>query len=364
MHKIKPVAIYLPQFHPIPENDLWWGKGFTEWTNVAKAQPRFDGHYQPHLPADLGFYDLRLEEARLAQEGLAKQYGIYGFCYYHYWFNGKRVLNEPIDRKMQNPKEDFPFMLCWANENWTRAWDGGLQDVLLQQNYSETDDRDHIRFLLSFFKDERYIKVKNKPFFVFYKPDLFPDMESTIAIFREEARKENIELYLGCFERWIGLDKEKMSEFDFDAIIEFQPLSQSLKKFKNQLENRKLTIVKRIENRFRKRFKLKRKVKNGDLKVDYKEFIDFDIKNSNPGVYPGVSPMWDNSSRRVGQNSIMLDNSTPELFKHWYKNKITPENFEGLDDSFVFINAWNEWAEGNHLEPCQKWGTSYLEALL
>jgi lipopolysaccharide biosynthesis protein len=364
MSNIKPIAIYLPQFHPIPENDLWWGKGFTEWTNVTKAKPRFEGHYQPHLPADLGFYDLRLEETRIAQEALAQQYGVYGFCYYHYWFNGKRVLNEPIDRKMQNPKEDLPFLLCWANENWTRAWDGSLQDVLLEQNYSEADDREHIRFLLSYFKDDRYIRVKNKPFFIFYKPDLFPDMASTIAIFREEAAKEGVELYLGCFERWIGWDKEKMLEFDFDAIIEFQPLSNSMKKFINQLEKRKQTIVKRIEDRLRRKFKLKRKVKNIDLKVDYKKFIDFDIKNNNTGVYPGVTPMWDNSSRRVGQNATMLLNSTPELFEYWYKNKTKPKNFESLDDSFVFINAWNEWAEGNHLEPCQKWGKSYLEALL
>ncbi|WP_426483864.1 glycosyltransferase WbsX family protein [Flavobacterium sp. 2] len=365
MQKIKPIAIHLPQFHPILENDLWWGKGFTEWTNVTKAQPRFAGHYQPHLPADLGFYDLRLEEARLAQEALAKQYGVYGFCYYHYWFNGKRIMHEPIDRKMKNPKEDFPFMFCWANENWTRAWDGSINDVLLQQNYSAEDDREHIKFLLSFFKDERYIRVNNKPFFIFYKPDLFPDMASTIAIFREEAKKENIELYLGCFERWIGWDKEKMSTFDFDAVIEFQPLSRSMSKFSNRLENRKQTIVKRIENKLRKKFGLKQKIKkNKDVVVDYKQFIDFDLQNCIQGVYPGVTPMWDNSSRRVGQNATILKNSTPELFKYWYKNKTAARNFEGLDDSFIFINAWNEWAEGNHLEPCQKWGTSYLEALL
>lgn len=364
MNKIKPIAIHLPQFHPIPENDLWWGKGFTEWTNVTKAKPRYEGHYQPHLPADLGFYDLRLEEARLAQEALAKQYGLYGFCYYHYWFNGKRVMHEPIDRKMQNPKEDFPFMFCWANENWTRAWDGSINDVLLEQNYSAEDDRKHIRFLLSYFKDERYIRVNNKPFFIFYKPDLFPDMANTITIFREEARKENIDLYLGCFERWIGWDKEKMSEFDFDAIIEFQPLSRSMKNFRIQLENKKQTIIKRIENKLRKKLKLKAKVKNKDFKVDYKEFIDFDLQNTDLSVYPGITPMWDNSSRRVGQNAIILDNSTPELFKYWYKNKTVAKNFANLDDSFVFINAWNEWAEGNHLEPCQKWGTSYLEALV
>jgi len=364
--KIKPIAIYLPQFHPIPENDKWWGKGFTEWTNVTKAKPKFEGHYQPHLPADLGFYDLRLEEARLAQEHMAKEYGIHGFCYYHYWFNGRRVLYEPLDRKLKNSKENLPFMMCWANENWTRAWDGGIKDVLLEQNYSEDDDREHIRFLISYFKDERYIKVNGKPFFIFYKPDLFPDMAQTIAIFREEALKENVELYLGCFERWNGWNEEKLREFDFDAIIEFQPLSRSMKMYNDK---------KNSENRFGRKIneKLKRKLnaffnlkgkKNKDSIVDYKKFIKFDLNNRKSGIYPGVCPMWDNSSRRVGQNAIMLKNSTPDLFKKWYREKTEESNFSGLEDCFVFINAWNEWAEGNHLEPCQKWNKSYLEALL
>ena len=218
---IKPIAIYLPQFHPTPENDKWWGKGFTEWTNVTKAEPRFEGHYQPHLPADLGFYDLRLEEARLAQEALAKEYGIYGFCYYHYWFNGKRLLYEPLDRKMKNPKEDFPFMLCWANENWSRSWDGSENKMLMKQEYSEEDDRNHIQHLLTYFKDERYIRVDGKPFFAFYKPDLFPNIKRTLEIFREEARKQKIELYLTWFERWIGWQGENHEDLGFDAAVEF-----------------------------------------------------------------------------------------------------------------------------------------------
>lgn len=368
---IKPVALYLPQYYPIPENDKWWGKGFTEWTNVTKARPKFKGHYQPHQPADLGFYDLRVEETRLAQEALAKKYGIHGFCYYHYWFNGKRVLNEPLDRKLKNPKENLPFMLCWANENWTRAWDGGLEDILLKQNYSENDDRIHIQFLISRFKDTRYIRVNEKPFFIFYKPDLFPNISRTIAIFREEARKENMELYLGCFERWIGMDKQQMEELDFDAVIEFQPLSKSMQLYQNQKviqkTAQKAAFFKRFTNKVLKKLNIQkdnRKDKESDLIVDYKEFIDFDLKYKNPLVYPGVSPMWDNSSRRVNQQATMFVNNTPSDFKYWYKQKTTASNFKGLEDSFIFINAWNEWAEGNHLEPCEKWGKAYLEALL
>jgi lipopolysaccharide biosynthesis protein len=369
---IKPIAIYLPQFHPVPENDAWWGKGFTEWTNVVKGVPRYPGHYQPHLPSDLGFYDLRLAEARMAQEALAKEYGIYGFCYYHYWFNGHRLLHEPLDRKLQNPKEDLPFMMCWANENWTRAWDGGDKEILLKQNYSEEDDREHIRHLIPYFKDPRYMRVNNKPIFAFYKPNLFPDMRKTLQIFREETAKENIELYLTWFERWVGWHAHEVEGMGFDAAIEFQPLSKSMKEF---LELRRMSqpaykkLVRTLNGYRQKLFKklnlrdfpLKRK----DQIISYPDFVDFDLKRQNPiqACYPGVSPMWDNSSRRVNLHAIILDASTPESFKKWYRGKA--EKFQGLqgDDRFVFINAWNEWAEGNHLEPCQKWGRAYLEAL-
>ena len=180
MKKIRPIAIYLPQYHPIPENDEWWGKGFTEWTNATKARPLFDGHYQPHLPTDLGFYDLRLAEARIAQAEMAKQYGIYGFCYYHYWFNGKLVLERPLEEVLKSNRPDFPFMMCWANENWTKVWDGNSNQILLEQKYSEQDDLDHIRYLLPYLKDPRYIKVNGKPILAIYKSALLPNFEKTI----------------------------------------------------------------------------------------------------------------------------------------------------------------------------------------
>src|SRR6476620_7799168 len=176
---IKPIAIHLPQFHPIPENDEWWGKGFTEWTNVTKAKPLFKGHYQPHLPADLGFYDLRLPEIREQQAQLAKEYGIYGFCYYHYWFNGRRLLERPFEEVFKSGKPDFPFMLCWANENWTRVWDGMNNEVLLAQNYSEEDDRAHIKTLIPYFKDSRYIKINRKPIIAIYRSSSLPNPKRT-----------------------------------------------------------------------------------------------------------------------------------------------------------------------------------------
>ena len=236
--EIKPIAIYLPQFHPIPENDEWWGKGFTEWTNVTKTTPRFEGHYQPHLPADLGFYDLRLEEARLAQEALAKQFGIYGFCYYHYWFNGKRMLHEPLDRKLKNHKEDLPFMMCWANENWTRTWIEAERDVLLRQEYSEEDDVKHISHLLTYFKDTRYIKVNEKPIFIIYRPELFPNINKTIQTWKEAVKREGFpDLYIGFARKSV---KEVLPEC-FDFAFEFQP------SFSDTPRAPKMSLLKRIK---------------------------------------------------------------------------------------------------------------------
>ena len=177
------IAFYLPQYHPFPENDEWWGKGFTEWRNVVKARPLYRGHYQPHLPADLGFYDLRVPEVRQQQADMARMYGINGFCYYHYWFNGHQLMERPLEEMLSSGNPDFPFMLCWANENWTRAWDGGSRHILIAQNYSEEDDRAHIRYLLdNVFSDSRYIRVDGKPVFLIYRSMLFPNMKENFLL--------------------------------------------------------------------------------------------------------------------------------------------------------------------------------------
>lgn len=352
--KIKPIAIYLPQFHPIAENDQWWGKGFTEWTNVTKAKPLFDGHYQPHLPSDLGFYDLRLEEARLAQEELAKAYGIYGFCYYHYWFNGKRILEEPLNRKLQNPKEDFPFMMCWANENWTRIWNGGDTDLLLQQNYSEQDDKNHIQVLISYFKDSRYIKVNGKPMFILYRPKLFPDIKKTLAIWREAVKKAGFpDLYVGFAETTEYSNGVEEDGFDFS--FDFQP------NFSRRPATLNDSVVKRYFREFLKKLKIPYTNKY-QLIYDYEEYIHLQIATPfKPKSYPSITPMWDNSARRK-INYFILHHSTPQKYKVWLQHIINNYIWEDMPESFLFINAWNEWAEGNHLEPCQKWGRGFLEA--
>jgi lipopolysaccharide biosynthesis protein len=354
MEKIKPIAIHLPQFHPIPENDEWWGKGFTEWTNVTKAKPRFEGHYQPHLPADLGFYDLRLEEARLAQEEMAKKFGIHGFCYYHYWFNGKKVLYEPLDRKLENPKEDFPFMMCWANENWTRVWDGSNDDILLQQNYSEEDDRSHILHLITYFKDDRYIKVDGKPVFIIYRPNFFPNIEKTIQIWRDEVKKAGFpDIYIGFSQNYEHQFEPTSKGFDF--AFEFQPHFHNVPQGINYHQKLQKRIIRRVKKN------LKLPIENLDKYYDYGDFAQKQMEKAFvKNVYPGITPMWDNSARKKVE-PFVIHNSTPEKYKNWLQHIKEKYPWQDMSGSFLFINAWNEWAEGNHLEPCQKWGTKYLE---
>lgn len=352
--KIKPIAIYLPQFHPIPENDQWWGKGFTEWTNVTKAKPLFKGHYQPQLPADLGFYDLRLEEARLAQESLAKEHGIYGFCYYHYWFNGKRILNEPVDRKLKNIKEDFPFIFCWANENWTRRWDGMDQSILLKQEYSFQDDVEHINFLIeNIFSDPRYIKIDGKPFFVIYRPSLFPNISKTLDIWNTEVIKKGFPGIYVAYVQNFGY-KPNPEDIGFDAAIEFQPdvfdLSRSLYS--------KGDLLTRLLNKL----KIKKSPFVENQVISYDKYVDHALlkKAHNYKYYPCVTPGWDNSARK--KKAFILHDSTPTTYEIWLNETIKKFEAFSPEENFIFINAWNEWAEGNHLEPDSKWGNEYLKS--
>lgn len=350
--KIKAIAIHLPQFHPIPENDKWWGKGFTEWTNVSKAKPLFKSHYQPHLPGDLGFYDLRLEEARMAQEQLAKANGIHGFCYYHYWFNGKRILEKPVQAKLKNTKEDLPFMLCWANENWTRIWNGGENDVLLNQDYSLEDDAKHIEELILYFKDSRYIKVNGKPVFIVYRPKLFPDMKATASLWRKIAIEHGFpDIYLGFAGRFEDHPNTQRSIFDF--AFDFQP------RFDTRPLPYNYSRLKGFWNHLLKKLGFSYKDLHKPI-YDYGEFASLQQKTPfMQDTYPGITPGWDNTARRK-ENYFLLHNSTPEKYGEWLSHIVDNYPWCENPEHFLFINAWNEWAEGNHLEPCQKWGVKYL----
>lgn len=350
---VRAIAFYLPQFHPVPENDEWWGKGFTEWHNVAKARPLFPDHYQPHLPADLGFYDLRLPEVREAQAELARQHGIHGFCYYHYWFNGRRILERPFNEVLASGKPDLPFCLCWANENWTRVWDGGEKDVLLEQNYSHEDDRAHIQSLLPAFADERYIRVNGKLLFLVYRTGLLPDPKKTAEIWREEARKAGLDdLYLVRVES--HGDTTDPTAIGFDASVEFAPSNGLTMRPEGKTRaGRLLAKTPFLKPAFaqQKIYEYQRVARSMWQRPDsaYKRFH-------------GVTPGWDNSARRK-VNATILANPSPVVYKQWLTISVarTLRKFQG-DERLVFINAWNEWAEGNHLEPCAKWGHAYLEA--
>jgi len=218
------IAFYLPQFYPTPYNDAWWGKGFTEWTNVVKARPRFRGHYQPHLPADLGFYDLRLPETRDAQAELAKQHGIYGFCYYHYWFSGKRILERPLDEVLASGKPDFPFCICWANETWKKTWVGRSTVTLLEQNFSFEDDLIHIRHLIPMFEDRRYIRIEGKPLVLVYRVELLPEPRKTAEIWRNEAIKAGLgDLFLVNVQSTYLVEGTNPDLVGFDAAMRFEP---------------------------------------------------------------------------------------------------------------------------------------------
>lgn len=347
------IAFHLPQFHPVPENDAWWGKGFTEWTNVTRARPQFEGHYQPHLPADLGFYDLRLPESREAQARLARDHDIYGFCYYHYWFNGRRILERPVNEILASGRPDFPFCLCWANENWTRRWDGGDQEVLLAQHYSEADDRAHLRSLVPALRDPRYIQVRGRPFLLIYRASLLPDPARTVATWREEAAVAGLPgLFLANVESFVT-DHGLAPKAGFDAAVEFAPDWTCLppRLGRSRFERWRARLTGRDQGYLQHRV------------YDYRELRDRSLAKPPPDYlrFRCATPSWDNTARRKA-NAIILANASPDEYQAWLRPLVAEAASRPPDERIVFVNAWNEWAEGNHLEPCQQWGPAYLQA--
>ena len=341
---VRLIAYYLPQFHPIPENDVWWGKGFTEWTNVTKAVPRFIGHYQPHLPGELGFYDLRLPDALRRQAALARHYGVGGFCFHYYWFNGKRVLETPLANLLANPDIDLPFCINWANENWTRRWDGGDHDILLAQAYSDADDIAFARALEPAIRDPRYIRINGRPLIMLYRPILLPDAAATLRRWRAHFIASGLgDPYLVMAQ---SFDDHDPRPYGFDAAAEFPP-------HKVGLDAPKLTASARSFTRDY----------DGRLhSYDHMARTAMQFGDAEFTLFRGVCPAWDNEPRKPNRG-VTFANSTPAKYGEWLTwacRKVMQTNVG--EERIVFINAWNEWAEGTHLEPDRHFGYAYLKA--
>jgi lipopolysaccharide biosynthesis protein len=341
-HVPRLIAFYLTQFHPTPENDLWWGKGFTEWTNVTKTEPLFEGHLQPHLPGDFGFYDLRVRETRRDQIQMAKQYGVDAFCYHYYWFSGKRILNFPLDDMLADPESDMPFCLCWANENWTRRWDAADHEVLIAQKYLPDDDLNFIKSLEPFFKDRRYIRVGDKLFLIVYRPQHLPDARKTVEIWRDYCRTIGLgEIHI-CAALIRG--NEDYAQFGFDSGVEFPP------------HNLKSANINDRVN-FRVHF-FGNVLQYASIAQSY-----LDRRYGAAHVFKTVFPAWDNTAR-AKERALVVLNGVPENYEYWLASTIDIVKQSGRHDELIFINAWNEWAEGCHLEPDRWFGHGFLQATL
>ncbi len=348
----KLIAFYLPQYYPIPENDKWYGKGFTEWTNVAKAKPLFKGHYQPHIPADLGFYDMRLPETLYSQVELANKYGVDGFCYWHYWFgNGRKLLAEPFERLLQKKDVNIQFCLSWANGSWiANKWSdtAGNQTVMEQLYPGKEDIIDHFYDVLPAFKDERYVRVNGFPLFAIHVPLQIPDLDWMIKKWNELAQKEGIgKIY------FVGRDgycenKNKLLDLGFDSIYDMNLL---------RVHNNQSFITKA-------RLKIQRYLLHYPTVYEYKEAAEKMLieEDKEENVIPVIAPNWDHSPRS-GALNVMFKDCEPKYFQDLVEKAIEYNGNKPSEKNIIFIQSWNEWGEGNHLEPDLKYGLGYLEAI-
>lgn len=340
------LAFYLPQFHPIPENNAWWGEGFTEWTNVSKARPNFVGHYQPRSPADLGYYDLRVPEVMEQQAELARRNGIDGFCFYYYWFGGKRLLELPLEQMLESRKPDFPFCLCWANENWSRRWDGQQSDILMEQAHSPQDDLEVIADLSRYFRDDRYIRVDGRPLILVYRVPLFPDFASTATRWRSYCRDQGVgEIYIAMVESFdLVHSQTHPSKYGCDAAVEFPP---------QELAQTNPPTGAVINPKFK------------GHTADYNELAVRFATRELPAYtrFMGVTPGWDNTAR-MQDSSYCFEDATPGAFQAWLEEVLDETRKQHFgDERLVFVNAWNEWAEGAYLEPDRRFGHTFLNAV-
>lgn len=339
---VRMIAYYLPQFHPIPENDEWWGKGFTEWTNVTKALPRFAGHFQPQLPGGLGFYDLRLTETLRQQASLARRHGISGFCFHYYWFSGRRLLEKPLELLLSDPDIDMPFCVNWANESWTRTWDSSEQHVLMAQRYSAEYDIAFAAALEPAMRDHRYIRINGRPLLMIYRPGLLPDATATVTRWRQYFISRGVGDPFMVMPQAFGNDDPRV--FGMDAAAGFPP-----HKFGWDLPPITASLP-LLDRRFR-----------GSV-VSYESMARAAMaaRSEDYRLFPGVCPSWDNEARRPARG-LTFSGSSPRLYGTWLEHAGRMAlQAPDYDERIVFINAWNEWAEGAHLEPDLHHGYAYL----
>ena len=347
---IRTLAFYLPQFHPIPENDEWWGRGFTEWTNTTRAKRFFYGHHQPNLPADLGYYDLRVPETRQAQAMLAKEAGLGGFIYWHYWFgNGKQLLERPFNEVLESGQPDFPFCLAWANQSWTGIWHGLKDKTLIEQTYPGKEDHiAHFHSLLKAFNDPRYIRLDNKPVFFIYEPATFPQLREFTDLWNGLAEKNG---FAGIY--FIGVNHLQWDyrKDGFNEMTVYMP--------GHYVDTYQENLFRSLKNSFKRHILGRYPMVIGyqDITRHYR-FDHF----SNRDFIPCILPNWDNTPRS-GRNGLVFNRSTPELFRRHLASAIRFVLDNKRDHNLLIIKSWNEWAEGNYLEPDRQWGTQYLQVI-
>lgn len=364
---MKVIAYYLPQFHEIPENNEWWGEGFTEWVNVKKAKPLFDGHNQPRVPLNSKYYNLLDADTKKWQVDLANEYGVYGFCFYHYWFDGKLLLQKPVEQFLQDKALNTHFCICWANEHWTNAWTTKEATVLIEQRYGERAEwEEHFNYLLPYFKDERYIKNDNKPLFVLYRPELIDCLAEMLECWNDLARKNGFSGIDFAYQHVSYAVSPKCDESLFSYALEYHP--SHVQTMMDMQHNRKLKQIKKeivlfAENKLGINLREKLRSKNEVRRFDYDETWQdiLAMKPRNEKCVPGAFVDWDNTPRREMRGTV-FSGATPEKFERYLTKQIIRARDDYKKD-MLFVFSWNEWAEGGYLEPDEKNGYGYLEAI-
>lgn len=375
--KARVIAYYLPQFHPIPENDKYWGKGFTEWTNVAKAKPLFKGHYQPRIPADLGFYDLRLPEVREQQAQMAREAGIEGFCYWHYWFgNGKRLLQRPFNEVVQSGKPNFPFCLAWANHSWkTSTWENGGKDrMIVEQRYlGEEDYTMHFQEVLPSFRDKRYITIEDKPLFAIFDPYNFRDVSNFIKTWQRLAKENGLK---GIYFIAICNSTSTLQRNADGTLKRVTPNLQSSESVYNDLLNLGFDGINSFGKSraemlcMGKYARIAKKLLHQYLPflpthcIDYEKITQhfFAPEDSWQNVYPSIFPQWDRTPRAGSSEGVYIK-ATPTSFKKHIQDALNVIKNKDVQHQILFLRSWNEWGEGNYVEPDLKYGHAFLDAI-